>query len=175
MSPPISIRQRNFRPFSLANSVGSEAALVALSRLASTELALKEFTAAKLTIANTRAQGLNSYESIHNEAILAAATTNLAESRQLVDRLSRIDRERLSSASLSAGILLEPLPLGVLAERYLGPIESHLQISPAAIQWISSEQMLAPLCSMGLVGLLFLSVTMIGLLIVPSSKLRGLA
>lgn len=159
--------------FLLAKSANRESSLLALSRLSASELGLKQFSDAKISIANARAQGLNSYESVHNEAILAASTSNLSQSRILVDRLKEIDGNRLAKASLSGGILLEPASLGIFSDRYLEPMEMHLNRTPPPIEWILSEGVLLPLCSMGLSGLLITSLMMTCLLLIPTQKLRG--
>lgn len=171
-------REGNFtrakEQFELAKTGDRGTALVAFSRLATTELALKQFAEAERSLADARARGLNSYESIHNEAILAASTTNLSQSRTLVEQLREIDANRLSKASLSAGLLLEPVALGEFFERYLEPIEKHLHSIPAPVQWISSDAMLLPLCSMGLIGMLTISSIMAFILVFPTPKTRGL-
>jgi tetratricopeptide (TPR) repeat protein len=159
--------------FQRAASIDPKIAAIANSRLAAADIALRQFTEAKIHLDKARQLGLESYESYHNEALLAASSGNLDSGRQILDKLKQIDNKRVSTDSLALGILLDPLSFDYFSDRYQGIQKKGLQ--NGAIEWVSSQRMLTPLCIFGIPGLLGLTGLMFVLLIIPTRQYQRVA
>ncbi len=118
-------------------------------RHAATELKLRDFAAAELSLQQAIAFGGESFEILQNLTLVAMGRADLEAQRGYLARLRQLDPKRFNGESLELAVLTEPLPFGIFWDRYLLPPESFGDIFHSSRAYLTHLGVIEPLVRLG--------------------------